>query len=125
MSLCIGADEQTMRCSGPMAKFRDIKVVLRTPDGQYLAGGPTEWEFTDHLAEAAVLDYLADEIETQVQAIRTSQGLVLEAVHVASHELHETCDRCAELVPPTVAFFDGKQFLCSGCSLDTQAVFSA
>jgi len=108
-----------------MTKFRDIKVVIRSPDGHYLSGGPAEWEFTANPAEAAVFDYLAHGVETQLEQIRQSQGLVLEAVHAASHELHETCDRCEQTVPPTVAFFDGKQFLCPDCSCFAQAAFSA
>ncbi len=99
----------------PMAKFRDIKVVLRSPDGHYVSGGPGEWDFTDNLAEAAVFNYLADNIETQLELIRTTQGLALEAVHVAAHELCETCDRCNETMLPTVAFYTGKQFLCPDC----------
>lgn len=99
-----------------MTKFRDIKVVLRSPDGHYLAGGPIYWELSDRLDRAAVFDYLKDNIEAQLEAVRQSQGLILEAVHVASHELHETCDRCDGTVAPINAFFDGKQFLCPDCS---------
>ncbi len=106
-----------------MARFRDIQVVLRTPDGHYLAGGPAEWWFTDDLLEAAVFDYLADEVETQLEAIQKSHRLTLEAVHVASHELCERCDRCNGAVLPTVAFFDGKQFLCPGCTTRRAAAF--
>jgi hypothetical protein len=98
-----------------MDKLRDIKVVLRTPDGHYLAGGPTDWEFTNHLTEAAVFNYLADEIETQLETIQKAQGLVLEAVHVAALELCETCDQCKETVLPTIAYYNGKQFLCPDC----------
>ncbi len=99
-----------------MATFRDIKVVLRTPDGHYLGGGPTEWEFTDNLTDAAVFDYLADQIESQVEAIRETHGIALEAVHVSATELCETCDRCKEIVLPTTAFFNGRQFLCPDCN---------
>jgi hypothetical protein len=99
-----------------MGAFRDIKVVLRSPDGYYLTGGPTDWGFTANLADAAVLNYLADQIEMQLEALRKAQGLVLEAVHVAAHELCERCDRCKETVLPTIAFFNGEQFLCPGCS---------
>jgi hypothetical protein len=99
-----------------MTQFRDIKVALRSPDGHYLSGGPTEWEFTDDLSEAATFNYLADDIEAQLKAIQESSGLFLEAVHVASRDLHETCDRCDYTVPPTLAFFNGKQFLCPDCS---------
>lgn len=67
-----------------MAKFRDIKVVLRSPEGQYLSGGPSEWEFTNQLADAAIFNYLADQIEAQLETIRASQGVALEAVHVAA-----------------------------------------
>lgn len=108
-----------------MTKLRDIKVVLRSPDGHYLSGGPSEWEFTDHLDQAAVFDYLADDIEGQLQRLRESPGIVLEALHVASRDLHETCDRCEESVPPTLAFFDGKQFLCPGCTDRRSAAIAA
>ncbi len=108
-----------------MAKFRDIKVVLRSADGQYLAGSPADWEFTSNLAEAAVFNYLSDQIETQLEMIRKAQGLALEAVHVAATELCETCDRCEETVLPTIAFFDGKQFLCPDCTAETGTVREA
>ncbi len=107
-----------------MAKLRDIKVVLRTPDGQYLAGGPDEWDFTNNLAEAAVFNYLADDIETQLETIRQSHGITLEAVHVAASEPCETCDRCKETMLPTIAFFNGKQFLCPDCSSHSPAAFA-
>ncbi len=108
-----------------MAKFRDIKVVLRSKDGQYLAGGPIAWELTSNLADAAVFNYLADDIETQLAAIHKSPGLALEAVHVAATELCETCDRCSETVLPTVAFFNGRQFLCPDCTADRPAAYAA
>ena len=72
----------------------------------------TKLEFTIPLTEAAVFNYLADRIKTQIETIQKVQGLVLEAVHVAAPELCETCDRCQETVLPTIAFYDGKQFLC-------------
>ncbi len=102
--------------SAQMAKYLDIKVVIRSADGHYLTGGPTEWGFTDLLSEATIFDYLADEVETQLERIRKSHGLVLEAVHVASHELCETCDRCKKAMLPTIAYFDGKQFMCPDCT---------
>ncbi len=105
-----------------MGKFRDIKVVLRSPDGRYLGGGPTDWELADNLADAVVFNYLADNIETQLGYIQKSHGLDFEAVHVAASELCETCDRCRETVLPTIAFFDGKQFLCPDCSAHRLAV---
>lgn len=99
-----------------MTKFRDIKVVLRSPDGQYLSGGPAGWEFTSNLTDAAAFNYLADQIETQLERIRKSHGIGLEAVHVAATDLCETCDRCEGTVLPTVAYFNGEQFLCPDCS---------
>ena len=107
-----------------MKKFRDIKVVLRSPDGHYVSGGPDVWEFTDNLEYAAVFDYLRHNVESQLESIRTSQGLVLEAVHVASHDLKEICDRCDATVLPTAAFFTGKQFLCPDCSNQMQDSFA-
>jgi len=104
-----------------MRKFRDIKVVIRSSDGHYLAGGPTEYALTNHFAEAAVFDYLGHKVEAQLERLRQSHGLVLEAVHVASPELHETCDRCEKNVLPTIAFFNGTHFLCPGCNDDALA----
>ena len=88
-------------------------------------GDLTEWEFTDNVAEAGVFNYLGDGIETQLAAIEKSQGLVLDPIHVASHELQETCDRCEETVLPTDAFFNGRQFLCPDCNGYAQAGFAA
>ena len=83
------------------------------------------WEMTNHLAEAAVFNYLADQVETRLETIRKSHGLALEAVHVAATELCETCDRCQETVLPTVAFFNGRQFLCPGCNGDAPVSMAA
>jgi hypothetical protein len=124
-ALVVGADRLSALPSAPMAKFRDIKVVIRSADGQYLTGGPTEWEFTYHLADAAVFDYLGDKIETHLETIQKMQGLALEALHVASHELCETCDRCKETALPTITFFDGKQFLCPDCHGHPEGAFPA
>ena len=99
-----------------MARLRDIKVVVRSPDGQYLTGGPTEWDFTEDLSEATVFKYLADKVELEIQSIRESHGLELEAIHVGSHDLSESCDRCEATVPPTLAVYTGKEFLCPDCS---------
>ena len=99
-----------------MVKLRDIKVVLRSREGYYLAGGPNDWEFTNHLGEAAVFNYLADEIETQLETIQRAHGLILEAVNIAAHDLCETCDRCNDTLLPTIAFYNGKEFLCPNCS---------
>ena len=121
----ICANEQKMRYSATVAKFRDIKVVVRSPDGHYLTGGPTEWGFTDNLADAAVFSYLAHGIEAQLEQIRRSQGFALEAVHVASHDLCESCDRCKEIVLPSIVFFDGKQFLCPDCRAKSPAASNA
>ncbi len=99
-----------------MTKFRDIKVVIRSADGHYVSGGPAEWGFTDNLVDAAVFNYLADGIEEQLERINQAQGLGLEAVHVQANELCEHCDRCQETVLPTIAFFNGKQFLCPDCT---------
>ncbi len=64
------------------------------------------------------LQHLAHQVETQLETIRASQGVALEAVHVAAHELCEACDRCEGTVLPTVAFFNGKQFLCPDCTAE-------
>jgi hypothetical protein len=79
-------------------------------------GGPSEWDFTDDLSEAAVFNYLGGQVEKNIQAIQQSHGLELEIIHVASHDFSEKCDRCDLAVPPTLAVFTGRQFLCPNCS---------
>ena len=105
-------------------KRRDIKVVIRSPEGLYLAGGPEQWEFTDNLAEATVLHYLRDDVEGQLQRIQQAGGETLEALHIHSDELAERCDRCHVSIPPIEAFFDGRDFLCRGCTPEAEITFS-
>jgi hypothetical protein len=109
----------------PMKKLRDVKVVLRTAEGNYLAGEPGAWEFSGDIANAAVFNYLADDIEAQIQSVIESQGITLEAVHVASRDVHETCDRCEDVVMPAQAYFNGSQFLCPDCRGGTPRAFAA
>lgn len=100
--------------SVPMNEGSEIRVVLRGSEG-YLAGNPQDLEFTDDLCQAAVFDFLADEIESELKLIRRAGGEVLEVIPVAQGDLAETCDRCQRTLAPRFAFFDGKQFLCPDC----------
>lgn len=98
-----------------MAHRRDIKVVIRTPDGNYLRLGEADWEITPLRERATVLDYLSQKVEPQLALIRRVYNTDLEAVPVPEEEVHETCDRCHQPVESVAAYFDGQRFLCGSC----------
>ena len=98
-----------------MYMLRDIKVVVRNPSGLYLFRGQNDWAFTAERSQAVVFDYLADKVEAQLALLFRAQGMELEAVPLPPNEVSETCDRCEQLIMPSVAFFDGRQFLCPDC----------
>jgi hypothetical protein len=98
-----------------MAAFRDIKVVIRAPDGSFLRIGEADWELTPYRERATVLDYLTHEVESQLALIRKAYRTDLEAVPIPDHEVHETCDSCQQPVESVAAYFDGSQFLCGSC----------
>ena len=91
------------------------KVFIRSPDGAYLTGAGTRWEFTPERIKATVFDYARDRIAEQIEGIRKTSGLALVIAIVNPEEIHETCDGCEQIVAPSRAFFDGKQFLCGDC----------
>ena len=95
---------------------RDIKVVLRNPEGRYVAGSAVNWSFVEERRRAIVFDYVSQRVEELIAFLRKSQGVVLEAETVPPNEVYETCDSCHRLVMPLKTFFDGKKFFCPDCS---------
>jgi hypothetical protein len=98
-----------------MTGFEDIKVVIRGPDGKYIAGSPANWGFTADRGRALVFDYHAHQVAEQLEAIRRTHGIALEAVPLAPQEIYETCDQCERVAMPFTMFFDGSRFLCIDC----------
>jgi len=93
----------------------DIKVFIRNSQGKYLAQDANGLFFTEDRSVAIVLNYQADRVVEQLEAIHESQGITLAADPVPPGEIYETCDRCKELFMPFMTFFDGKRFLCLDC----------
>jgi len=91
------------------------KVYIRAPDGAYLTGAGTDWEFTTDRRRATVFDYLHDRIAEQIEGLRRDQGIALVVERVDPREIHESCDECEQLVSPSKAFFDGQRFVCGDC----------
>ncbi len=104
-----------------MRQLEDIKVVLQTPEGKYLAGSWSASCFVQERARAFVFDYLADRVEQQIAMFRNSSGVVFRAVPLAATEVYETCDVCQRLVMPRDAYFSGCQFFCPECKADADA----
>ena len=93
----------------------DVKVLILSADGLFLTGGGADWTFTGDRSRAAVFSYTADRVAEQLEKIRLTQGIILQAVPVPLEEIYETCDRCKELFTPMMTFFDGKHFICPDC----------
>jgi hypothetical protein len=98
-----------------VARLRDIKVVIRAPDGRFLRIGDKDWELTPFRERATVLDYLSHEVEPQLALIRKVYRTDLEAVPIPDDEVNETCDSCQQQVESVAAYFDGSKFLCVDC----------
>ena len=94
---------------------QDIKVVLRNPEGRYIAGSAINWDFVEDRRRAMIFDYVSHRVEEQLAVLRNSQGIVLEPEVVLPNEVYEACDRCNRLVMPFKTFFDGEKFLCPDC----------
>ena len=92
-----------------------MKVRIRNSEGKYLAGRETGWAFSEDSSKAIVFDYVAHRVAEQLEIIRESQGLYLEAVQVDPEEILETCDACKRLVSPFNVVFDGNVFVCHEC----------
>jgi hypothetical protein len=103
------------RYSNKSNELPDIRVLIIDKEGRYLAHGPDDWFFTNDRSAALVLSYEEDYVAQQIEAIRKTHGIALEAVPVPLNEIYELCDRCKELFMPFMIHFDGKQFLCEEC----------
>jgi hypothetical protein len=103
-----------------MRQSLDIKVVLRTVEGKYLAGSALGWCFVADHQHATVFDYMSDGVEEQLAGLRKCHGLSLQAEPLPASEVYEHCDECQSRVMPFQAFFDGKRFLCAECMSKTQ-----
>ena len=90
-------------------------VRIRNPEGKYLAGEAKNMIFCDDIKRAIIFDCRRDYIEQQLEYIRLTQGMVLEAEPVDPKEIHETCDGCVRLALSFQMFFDGKRYLCGEC----------
>ncbi len=94
---------------------RVIKVRVTNAAGEFLAVQGGRWGFTSQRDRAAVFDYQDDHVTEQLEVIRRTQGLELKPVPLDPREFYETCDRCEREVLPFMAFFNGKEFLCTEC----------
>ena len=92
-----------------------MKVRIRNSEGKYLAGKDTGWGFSEDASKAIVFDYVAHHVAEQLEILRESQGVYLEAVEVDPKEVLECCDACKRLVSPFSVVFDGHSFLCLEC----------
>ena len=98
-----------------MARQSDIKVIVRTPAGQYLTGNPGNWTFTSDRYQALVFDLIAHRVTELLESIRQSTGIDLELVPVPMQQIYEACDECEEIAWPWMTYFDGQHFLCPKC----------
>ena len=96
-------------------KTPDFKVFIRTPQGKYLAQDGNGLFFTEDRSAAIVLNYDADQVPMQLEAICKAHNIKLAADPVPLDEIYESCDRCKELYMPFMTYFDGSRFLCPDC----------
>ena len=92
-----------------------IRVLLRNPEGLYLAGTEQAARFTPHPAEARVFDFLADQVAARIEGDCAQHGLVWTVVRADPRAGFETCDRCGRQVMAFKVVFDGRAFLCADC----------
>jgi len=119
---CLGAigiaNSIASRRSGAYPAWVDphaIKVVLRAPDGRYLASLGPEWVFTADLTRAQVFDFVRDEVAARVESARRDLGVTWTVVRADPRAGYETCDYCGRRVMAFKAAFDGRRFLCAEC----------
>ena len=93
----------------------DIRVFIRDAQGKYLSEDDYGLYFSSDRTDAITLSYRTDQVEAQLETIRRAHGIALVPDPVPPEEIYETCDRCKELFPPLMTFFDGKSFLCPDC----------
>jgi len=92
-----------------------VKVRIRNSEGKYLAGDLANWGFSSDPSKAIVFDYLRHQVAEQLEELRQTRGIYLEAVPVAPNEVYETCDQCHRFITAFGIFFDGCSFLCFDC----------
>ncbi|HVM47003.1 MAG TPA: hypothetical protein VMU04_03200 [Candidatus Acidoferrum sp.] len=103
------------RQSNTASGLPDIKVFIRNARGKYLAQDANGLFFTEDWPAAIVLNYEADSVPRQLEIIRKTHGVDLEAEPVPLEYIYETCDRCKEMFVPFMVLFDGRRFLCPDC----------
>jgi len=94
-----------------------MKVRIRNPEGKYLAGDDAGWGFSEDCSKALVFDFIGHQVAEQLEIIRRSQGLSLQAEEIDPKEVLEICDVCKELQSPFNVVFDGRTFRCRECQL--------
>lgn len=104
------AEANTLR-----AKPADFKVTLRNDHGHYLAQDDNGLYFCDDRARAIVLNYYADDVQSQLDLLKEEAKVALEPEPVPIEDLYEQCDRCRDFFHPTMIRFDGQRFLCADC----------
>ena len=93
----------------------DIRVMIRNAQGNYLAQDDYGLFFTNNRSAAMVFHYRSDCVADQLEELQETQGIALAAEPVPPEEIYERCDRCQDLFPPWMTYFDGKAFLCADC----------
>jgi hypothetical protein len=102
-------------CVSVINEQQAIKVLLRSLEGEYLAGREGHWGLTRDRSLAVVCDYLRDHVAEQLHHLQRTRGIVLEPEPVDPRDAYETCDRCARSLAFDDAYFDGTEFLCPRC----------
>jgi len=108
-----------------MNELGEIKVVLQSPEGKYLAGSGMNPCLVEERTRAVVLDYFADRVEYKIAVIRENSGIEFRPVALAPREVYEICDGCQRLGMPCETFFDGRHFLCAACKTEANAKLQA
>lgn len=98
-----------------MDDLHAIKVLIRNPEGKFLAGHEDGWWFTDDRARARVFDYLSDHIGEQLELLRDTGGRGWSVVPIDPKEIHEVCDQCGRYFLSFRVFFDGQHYTCAEC----------
>jgi hypothetical protein len=62
-----------------MSNDDNLKVRVRNPEGTYLAGNSKTLRFTDDPLKALVLDYHRHKVTAQLESLKRTIGMVLEA----------------------------------------------
>jgi len=102
-----------------------VKVRIRNTEGKYLSGDLSDWGFSEDPSKGIVFDYLRHQVAEQLEQIRLTRGIVLEAVPVDPKEVFETCDQCKRFATAFGTFFDGNRFLCLECLAQSPVMTSA